>query len=338
MKTIIVYSLLLFFSADLDRHNFPDTPAIAYPLDSPVIHEWDVPWENTRPRDPYVAPDGSVWFVGQQGNYLGRLTPSTGEFTHFELDEGTGPHNLIVDDDGMVWYAGNHANHIGVLNPSNGKIEKMVMPDEAARDPHTLVFDHNGDIWFTVQWGNYVGKLDCISREVFLIKVPTERARPYGIAVDSNNRPWFNLFGTNKIGTVDPETMELKEIVLPRTGARSRRIAVTPDDRIWYVDYAEGYIGVLDQSTGEVREWQMPGGSDGKPYAMAVDIRGRIWVVESGIDPNRFVVFDPATEEFSGMAEIPSGGGTVRHMVYHQEKDQIWFGTDTNTIGVAQLE
>ena len=28
-----------------------------------VIEEWEVPWEGSRPRDPYVAPDGGVWFV-----------------------------------------------------------------------------------------------------------------------------------------------------------------------------------------------------------------------------------------------------------------------------------
>ena len=29
------------------------------------INEWTVPWPDTRPRDPDVAPNGSVWLVGQ---------------------------------------------------------------------------------------------------------------------------------------------------------------------------------------------------------------------------------------------------------------------------------
>src|SRR3712207_2388230 len=50
-------------------------------LDRPVeITEWTVPWEKTRPRDPYVAPDGRVWFVGQTGNYIAVLDPKSGEF------------------------------------------------------------------------------------------------------------------------------------------------------------------------------------------------------------------------------------------------------------------
>ena len=119
--------------------------------DAIEITEWVVPWENTRPRDPYVDGQGRVLFVGQVGNYLAYLDPQTGRFKRYELDEGTGPHNLIVDDDGFVWYAGNRASHIGRLDPKTGELTKYKMPDPAAGDPHTLTFDANGDIWFTVQ-------------------------------------------------------------------------------------------------------------------------------------------------------------------------------------------
>ena len=37
--------------------------------------EWTVPWDDSRPRDPYVAPDGTVWFVGQVGDYVAKLNP-----------------------------------------------------------------------------------------------------------------------------------------------------------------------------------------------------------------------------------------------------------------------
>ena len=33
------------------------------------IAEWKVPWEESRPRDPYVAPDGKVWFVGHNSPF-----------------------------------------------------------------------------------------------------------------------------------------------------------------------------------------------------------------------------------------------------------------------------
>ncbi len=81
----------------------------------------------------------------------------------------------------------------------------------------------------------------------------------------------------------------------------------------------------------------MPGAEKAGAYAMASDGQGRIWFVETWQDPNRFVGFDPATERFFATGEIPSGGGTVRHMVFDPETNSVWFGTDTNYIGQAMI-
>ena len=43
---------------------------VIYAADTVEIAEWLVPWENTRPRGPYVDNQNRVWFVGQVGNYL----------------------------------------------------------------------------------------------------------------------------------------------------------------------------------------------------------------------------------------------------------------------------
>ena len=42
------------------------------------IKEYDVPTPNSRPHDPALAPDGSLWYAGQMANKLGRLDPKTG--------------------------------------------------------------------------------------------------------------------------------------------------------------------------------------------------------------------------------------------------------------------
>ena len=48
-----------------------------------------------------------------------------------------------------------------------------------------------------------------------------------------------------------------------------------------------------------------------------------------GSQPNRLVGFDPKTEKFFGITPIPSGGGTVRHMMLMPAPVNIWFGTET---------
>lgn len=300
------------------------------------IREWSVPYPDSRPRDPYVDSKNRVWFVGQVGNYVAYLEPESGKFKRYELEARALPHNLIVDQQDMVWYAGNGNGHIGKLDPATGQITRYPVP-EAVRDPHTMVMDQNGDIWFTAQQANNVGRLRTSSGKVDVIQVPTANARPYGIELDSKGRPWLNEFGSHKIAMIDPATLKLTEYPLPDERSRTRRIAITSDDRIWYVDYARGYLGRFDPGTRQFKEWALPGGTSALPYAMAVDNKDRLWAVETGSQPNRLVGFDPGTEKFFGITPIQSGAGTVRHMVFEERGGQIWFGTDNNTVGRADV-
>lgn len=223
-------------------------PATAEANVNVEIKEWQVPWEQSRPRDPWAMPDGTVWFVGQRSHYAAIFDPEAQQFTMYD--------------------------------------------------------------------------------------VPTQYARPYGLVVH-NDQPWATLFGSHKLATV--RDGELVEIELPRESARPRRLAVTADGMVWYVDYADGYLGRYNPSAEEVSEWRAPSAKDSRPYGMAADSEGRLWFVETGVQPNRLVGFDPATNAFVANVEIPSGGGSIRHMYYDANSNSIWFGTDANTIGQALL-
>jgi virginiamycin B lyase len=303
------------------------------------IKEWDVPWENSRPRDPYVENNDAVWFVGQVGNYLARLTPSTGKMDRFELDKGTGPHNLIVGHDGMIWYAGNRAAHIGRFNPQTGEIHKIPMPHPDGKDPHTLIFNEDQtQIWFTLQGSDMIGRLIIETEEVNLIKTPTKNSRPYGIAVGPDGTLWVAAFAKPMLLRVDSKTMRINEVNLPRPETRPRRLEVSTDGRVWYVDYRGGKLGMYVPDTGKIREWAMPSGEKARPYGMEIDAEDRLWFVETGVQPNMFAGFDTKSETFLSSTAIPSGAKVVRHMAYHQETKTIWFGTDANTIGRALLK
>ena len=335
-RTITVTIRLIILLVMTCSLNHP-VKAIAASLNPVDIKEWQVPWDQTRPRDPYVDQQHRVWFVGQSGDYIAVLKSELGQFHQFKLDSGTGPHNLIVDKQGQVWYAGNRAAHIGKLDPVTGNITKYPMPDPKATDPHTLIFGKKRDIWFTVQHGNFVGHLDMDTGQIQLMPLPTPHARPYGIVLDNTHSPWFVEFGTHKFGTIDPDTHTVREIPLSRSEARPRRLGVSSSGVIWYVDYAGGYLGSYHPKTGHIQEWPVPGGSDARPYAMTIDEQDRVWFVETGSKANRLVGFDIQTGNVISLTDIPSGGGTVRHMVYHHPTRTIWFGTDTNTIGRASV-
>jgi virginiamycin B lyase len=301
-----------------------------------TIDEWSVPTPKAHPHDPAFAPDGGLWYTGQNNNTLGRVDMTTGQAKEFPLPTaGSGPHGIVADTAGNIWYTGNRAAHIGKLDPKTGQVTEYPMPDARARDPHTLILDQQGTVWFTVQAGNFVGKLDPATGVVTLKESLTPNSRPYGIVIMADGTPVFDLFGTNKIGTIDPQTMEITEYVLPE-GARPRRIEVDRNDIVWYTDYARGFLGRLDVKTKEVREFASPGGARSQPYGISSTSDGAIWYSESGVRPNTLVRFDPATSTFEKW-DIPSGGGVVRHMVTAPNGDLLLACSGVDTVARVKI-
>ena len=330
-------ALAAVVAADIELHAQSPVLAGELRMDADAVKEWTVPWEKTRPRDPYVDQQGKVWFVGQGGNYVARLDPATGEFKQFTIDAGTYPHNLVVDRHNTVWFTGNRNGRIVKLAAATGKLTTYHMPDSTVRDPHTMIFDQKGDAWFTAQQAGVVGKLTVGDGKIRLWRFEKD-SRPYGIVIDAKGRPWFDLFGTNKIGTIDPATGEAKEYTLPNERARPRRIALTADGIVWYGDYTRGYLGRLDPATGKIDEYPMPSGPASLPYAMTTDDQDRIWVAETGVKPNRLVAFDAKKRTWVASAPVGENApNTVRHMIFDKTTRQIWFGSDQNTIGRAKV-
>ncbi len=305
--------------------NFPEKPrprAVVVPGNTTVrIREWSVPSLGSRPHDPLVTPDGSLWWTGQWANVLGRLDPKNGQMKEFPLKTGSMPHGLTADRTGNIWYTGNGNGTVGKLDPKTGEVTEYKMPDPAARDPHTPVFDQKGTLWFTLQQANMVARLNPATGDIKLVTMPTPRSLPYGMVINSKGVPFLVLFGTNKVASLDPESMAVREYVLPNAATRPRRIAISTDDTIWYADYSRGYLGRLDPKTGAVKEWASPGGPQSQPYGIttAKDI---VWYSESAVSPNTLVRFDPKTEKFQTWI-IPSGGGVVRNMMATRDGNHL---------------
>ncbi len=305
------------------------------PLDvSMEIQEWSVPIAEPRTRDPWVGDEDLIWFVGQRTHFVGRFTPSSGQFERFDLEDGAGPHTVIANEQG-VWYAGNRAAHLGRLDPESGAIEKFHPPGDGPRDVHTMASTSDNRIWFTEQGGNRIGLFNPADESFQMHELSTERARPYGIVVH-DDQPWAVTLGANQLLTVVDG--ELQEIDLPRAETRSRRLAIASNGQVWYADYANGYVGRYEPSTGQVDEWRAPSADQSGPYAVAMDRNDVFWIVETGIEPNVFVGFDTNSHRWSEPFAVPSGAGTVRHMDYDADSHSIWFGTDRTTIGQARID
>lgn len=70
---------------------------------------------------------------------------------------------------------------------------------------------------------------------------------------------------------------------------------------------------------------------------MAIDDRNRVWLVETGPQPNRLIAFDPRSRKFVVDEVLTDARGAVRHMVFHQPTRTLWFGTDSNFLVRVRL-
>jgi len=325
IKTLLILLLVLVI------------PALEAVGDTVDIREWLVPWKNSGPTGPYVDAGGRVWFVGEKDHYIANFSPETGEFNRYDLRKGTTPTLLIVDADRIIWFPSSKRRHIGSLNPSTGRVSEFPMSDKKAKDPTSIAIDDSGDIWFTVENSNFIGRLHPASGAVRLSPVPTKKVRPHGIVVSNDGNVWAAAAGQNILLRISSSEMSITEIRTPNEDSRFRRIVVTSDNQVWYADYELGKLGRYNPLNGEFTEWSLPGGPDSRPHGMAVDRNDRIWIVETGREPNRLVGFDSATGSFLTQTDIPSGAGSVGHMHYYEAAGEIWFGTETNYIGRAKV-
>jgi virginiamycin B lyase len=311
--------------------------AAAQKQEAVTIKEWPVPWPDTHPAAPFVA-GAQVWFAGSAGHYLGTLDPQTGTFKRIDLIDEPGPQSVIVAANGMVWFSGPLHGYIGRFDPVSRRVAHMSMPSEVASDPRTLMFElGERNIWFTAPEGNIVGRFRIDTGIFDVLGVSVHGARPDGIASAANGTPWFALSGTNQLAQVDPASFIITQYPLPRAAARPRRIAFSSDGRVWYVDFAEGYLGVFTPATKATKEWRFPAGKNSLPYGMALDAKDRVWAVETGVQPNRLVGFDPKTEAFFSTTAVPSGGGSIANLRYDRPTGRMWFATEKGTIGFANV-
>ena len=320
MKFVIIAAAILLSWA----------PPVAAQGDTIDLEEWPVEWGG-RTRDPAMAPDGKVWFVGQAGNYVANLNPATGAQKRYEIEEGTNPHTVVVDQHGIAWYAGNRNGRIGRLDPATGAI-KTIMTGEA-KDPHTMVFDGKGNLWFTSQGSNRVGRLNIATEKVDLVTPNDTPSNPYGMVIDAKGTVWVALLRVGMIAKIDPQTLAVTRFKEGADTSRSRRLDVLSDGTIWFGDEARGMLGRINPATGEVKEWPVPGGEKAGPYALTKDDQDRIWFSEA--NTKRLVGFDPKAEKFFANIEV---SGTIRHMTFDKKTRMMWFGTDANKVGRIALQ
>jgi virginiamycin B lyase len=262
------------------------------------------------------APDGTVWYTGQDSGVLGRLDPVSGTIDEIPLGSGSAPHGVIVGPDGAAWVTDSGLNAIVRVDPVTSAVEVFPLPGGAV-NLNTAVFDRDGILWFTGQGGIF-GRLDPANPNPEVFDAPRGRG-PYGITVTPSNEVFYASLAGNHIARFDRASGTTEPIDPPTPNQGARRVWSDSKGVVWVSEYNAGQVGAYDPSTETWREWVLPGDAP-QAYAVYVDETDRVWLTDFAGD-GAIVRFDPTTESFESFP-LPTAGGNVRQL--HGRPGEVW--------------
>jgi virginiamycin B lyase len=274
------------------------------------------------PHDVAPAPDGTVWYSGQQRGFLGRFDPKTGKNEEITLGPGAAPHGVIVGPDGAAWVTEGGQNAIARVDPATKQVKLFPLPREFANaNLNTGTFDKKGRFWFTGQSGVH-GRVDPATGKVDAWRSP--RAGSYGITTTPGGDVWFASLAGDFIGKIDTDTGAVTVVDPPRKGSGPRRIWSDSHGKLWVSFWNAGGIGRYDPDSKAWTVYPMPKSKSGT-YAVYVDDKDRVWATDWLA--NAIQRFDPATEKFE---TFPSDkrGASVRQML--GRPGETWGGESGN--------
>ena len=294
----------------------PSTPR------TPRFQEYRVP-AGSRPHDVAPAPDGTVWYTGQNVGELGRLDPRTGKVDRIELGARSRPHGVIVGPDGAPWITDGGLNAIVRVDPATERLAVYRLPSSfPGANLNTAVFDKDGILWFTGQDGIY-GRFDPSTKRMRVFEAPRGRG-PYGITATPDGTVYYASLAGSYVGRIDPATGKATVIGPPTDDQGARRVWSDSRGRVWVSEWNSGNVSVYDPASKAWRTHGLPGGNP-MAYAVYVDDRDVVWLTDFAA--NALVRFDPVAERFRSF-RFPSAGAQVRQLL--GRPGEVW-GAESGT-------
>jgi streptogramin lyase len=224
-----------------------------------------------------IGPDGNLWFTHYFANRIGKIDPSTGVITEFEIPQGyTFPAGITAGPDGNLWFTEFVGWRIGKITPA-GAITEYPIPYHygCQYGPTQITAGADGNLWFTVPEANIIAR-STPAGVITEFPVPTPDSYPYGITAGPDGNVWFTETQKNKIGRITP-TGEFTEFSLPPEGANPGVITLGPDGNLWFT-VGLGRIGRITPA-GVATEFSAPT-PNGRPSGMTLGPDGNLWFSE----------------------------------------------------------
>jgi copper transport protein len=279
----------------------------------------------------FDAERQSIW-VGDSlpGNgTIWQLDTNTGNYIMHKIINATHVTQSVLASDGSLWYidplGAENSGVLGLYNPDDNSSRRFVIPEEGI--PSGIAIDGNGSLWVPIVVGNgadKVIKFEPATEEFTSYDIPTQDARPAGIASDRMGNIWFAEAGADSIAKINTTTGNITEYK-PESSIQTldepAAVFADPDSFDIYIAEHSGHtISVFNSILGTFREYPSVNEA-GLPFGMAMDNYGNLWFAQHEID--KIGVIDPRTGEGTEV-NIPLTGSFVQWLT-SDDQGRIWF-------------
>jgi streptogramin lyase len=254
-------------------------------LPSVAIQEFPLPTIDSFPTAMAAGPDGNIWFLEQQANKIGRITPA-GVIIEFSVPTpNSNLSGITAGPDGNLWFTelDPGANKIGRITPA-GNITEFSLPTTGA-EPFGITRGPDGNLWFT----EYSATSDCKIGRITLAGTVTEFpiaafSDPIGITTGPDGNLWFtqgsNSNTGNRIGRIAPDGSGYTSFLVPTVAdVAPTGITAGPDGDVWFTEYGgPGQIGRITPA-GIITEFPTPT-LHSSPLGITLGPDGALWFAE----------------------------------------------------------
>ena len=257
------------------------------------VTAYDLP-ANSEPFDLLVQ-SGFVWFTARKGNYIGRLTISSGLTATFPLPTPDSlPLNLSLGSDGSFWFVEQGAGQLGrlvVTDTNDSALTEYPIPAVYTQPQGLTLVNQSGldQVWFSVRditAPNFhrIIQFDPSQPPPDDFKSTGPLSNPSNpVNLDSRgNDIWFTELWGNNISLVFFSTFGFADRVpVPTANSQPYDLTIAPNGDIWFSERTGRKLGQLVEgmSGAQITEFAIPQSlSSAWLQGVALDDQDRVWL------------------------------------------------------------
>jgi streptogramin lyase len=189
----------------------------------------------------------NIWLaVGGQSNSIVRLSPSSGNFSVFEIPTpGSLPTSVAVDGQGYVWFT-ESIGKVGRLDPVSENITEYQPSEGSLEEPTAILPDlKSSNVYISEHEGKAISILDPVLNLFSKYPATNPEGLPFGMALDTYGNIWFAQHVIDEIDVLDTTSGEISEVKVPTRGSFVQWMVPDDQGRIWFAEQRGSSLGSI---------------------------------------------------------------------------------------------